>query len=223
MAVAIDNTSSNFNASGTTATSVTWAHTVKTPGADLYVQCYPVSATATTSGVTFNGVAMTQSGTTKNNGFIGLQVFYLTNVPAGTFNIVATFSAAVFYGVSATSFSGTTKTAPEVVTQGSGTTITPTNSLSTLTANDMLLDAVIFATSSTSGSSSVTASNGQTMIKIANLNGASSYGGVTGYRAATTVTSYTDAYTISASMAWNHNMYAIKAAPIPTNQFFAMF
>lgn len=215
MAIALDNSASVAQSTGTTAASATLSYTVNTAGSDLYVQVHLVSTTATAT-VTYGSNAMIQVGTTVNNGFVSEQTFYLLNVPAGTANIVVTKSAAVYHGIAAHSFKGTANAAPEVIAQTSGTSTTPTNSLTTLSVGDALLDAVSFASSATAGSSSVTASSSQTIIPLSIFSGAAFRGAVAGYRIITTAASYTDSYTISASEPWIHNMYAIASAtPFP--------
>lgn len=95
MAIAFDAQSSNADA-GTTGTSVTVSHTVS--GSDrilwTYVNCFRgAGAGDECTGVTYNGVAMTQAIKYQPRTTTCMYLFYLIAPATGTNNIVASFSA----------------------------------------------------------------------------------------------------------------------------------
>jgi hypothetical protein len=112
------------SAAGQTATtpaSVTWSHTVTGSQTALVVfvgvgQNSGSDATKTISGVTYNGVAMTQIGTPKhtNNDVFGYLACYGLIAPAsGANNVVVTFASAPSVAECASlSFTGADQTAP---------------------------------------------------------------------------------------------------------------
>lgn len=89
--ISVDSTSSGFNGS---ASSLSVSHTVATGATILIVAVRTFNQTKTCSGVTYNGVAMTQLATVLGgNNDRNLYYFYLKNPPAGTANIVASVTA----------------------------------------------------------------------------------------------------------------------------------
>jgi len=104
MAVAFDavGPAAALGQTASTPTTVTWAHIVTGSNTALVVfvgvgQDSGSDATKTISGVTYNGVAMTQIGTPKhtNNSTSGYLACYgLINPTTGTNNVVVTFASA---------------------------------------------------------------------------------------------------------------------------------
>lgn len=94
-AVAIDAASSSASQPGNGATSTTLAHTVT--GSNTYLVCNVAIRDGThlngmVSGVTYNGVAMTQLGVDNYSAF-SMELWGLVAPTTGTNNVVATYSA----------------------------------------------------------------------------------------------------------------------------------
>jgi hypothetical protein len=110
--------------SGTTpvisGTTITWNHTVTSSGSNraLFVLVGGVVPTQVVTGVTYNGVAMTNIVQARDNGNSELfnYIYVLVNPSTGTNSIVVTWNAALtsggFAAASAISFTGVNQTNP---------------------------------------------------------------------------------------------------------------
>lgn len=105
-ALAIDADSSEGSTGA--VTSLTWSHTVAS-GVDrcLIVCCAVKHETTAMTGITYNGVAMTQyARNPRSTVALALEMFYLAAPATGTHNIVATPGASMGMSCGATSFLG---------------------------------------------------------------------------------------------------------------------
>ena len=140
MAIAFDASSIRTQDSGGGTTS-TWSHTCTGSDRILFVGV-TVGTGMTVSGVTYNGVSMTQvatlalGGAVFNNGYI----FRLVAPATGANNIVVTASADTFIYAAATSYTGVDQTTPIDVSGTNSTTGTSLGlSLTTTKDNDWLV------------------------------------------------------------------------------------
>lgn len=103
MAIAIDATSSGINT--LSQTSLTVAHTCT--GTNLCLIVAVNVSVNTITGVTYNGVAMTQVGTVnQSGGNENNYLFGLLNPATGTHNIIATYSGMSTGGLAGASYAG---------------------------------------------------------------------------------------------------------------------
>lgn len=141
--------------SGTTASSLTWAHTVANKqNRILVVGVSSEDATAgdvDVSGITYNGVALTKAkdqtwagqseeGSKTNN----VEMWYLLDPPIGTYNIIATFGGSCDAlsggGISLYNMKQST---PEVTASNTRLTIGEiSTNITTLTNNAIIIDVV---------------------------------------------------------------------------------
>lgn len=100
-------------------------------------------ASGTCTGVTYNGVAMTQISSLLNDGVSGLENIYLfglANPATGANNIIASFSGSVTTGVLAVSYAGVAQSGqPEASNTTSGSSTSFGVSVTTLTNNAWLV------------------------------------------------------------------------------------
>ena len=99
MAIALDATSNSGNTTGTL--TATLSHTISGSNTILFVATINNNATPTTvTGVTYNGVAMTNIGWQKTNtgSTLWIYLWYIINPTTGANNIVATKSG-TFWGI----------------------------------------------------------------------------------------------------------------------------
>lgn len=131
------------------STSRTWSHTVGAGLNRFLVVSCDAGVGNTTTGVTYNGVAMTQIVANVSASQGGISNWGLVAPATGTFNIVASFSGSVLSACTATSYSSV-----DQVTQMDATPVinevtsgsTSTSSITTVSANSMLFGA-LFANS----------------------------------------------------------------------------
>lgn len=123
------------------ATSVTWSHTTAGVSRFLYVGV-GVHGLSTISSATYAGVLLTQISSTA---YVGGSVwqFYQVAPTVGTNNIVVNFSGSATAEAGGISLTGVNQiTAVEVSTCATGTSTTPSLSITTLTNNAWVLDVV---------------------------------------------------------------------------------
>lgn len=157
MAVAVGITSSG---SAANLTSVTVSHTIAAGTNRLLLVAVGWTGTSTTMAVTYGGVTLTPVGTALAvlTAF-RVQHFYLPAPTVGTADIVATASAASYIQIGGVNVTGAAQTAPEAVSNSDPTTtLTPTGTVTTLTANAFVFGLVGInnATTTLSTSSSQT-------------------------------------------------------------------
>jgi hypothetical protein len=136
MALAFDNSKSQYNGSG--ATSHTIAYT--TSGSDRAVACSTRSYDANAvTGVTYNAVSLTQTGGTTTLGSDAVKYWYLINPATGSNNFVISLSSSRRLEFNAVSFTGAKQSAqPDAQAQTSGTSTTATNSVTTVADNSII-------------------------------------------------------------------------------------
>lgn len=137
MAIALDASSKKSQDASTTAT---WSHTCTGSNLILLVGV-EVGAGNTITGVTYNGVSMSQVNLLALGGstFGNVYVFKLVGPSTGANNIVVTASASTFIYCAATSFTGVDQTTPiDVNTTTSATATSITGTVTTTKDNDWL-------------------------------------------------------------------------------------
>lgn len=132
-------TSSSTSGSSSVAT-LTWNHVSSGTNRLLVVQ---VSTTSTTvSGITFNGVALTQ-GVANTHGTIDNEQWYLVAPTVGTYPIVVTLESSSTITAGAETFNTVNQSVPIGVTQtATGTSTTPSLVLTTGADNSVVLDSL---------------------------------------------------------------------------------
>lgn len=216
--IALDNTSSSAAGAGT-ASSATISHVIgSTANTNLYV-CVAWFNAATISSVKYGGVTMTAVGSAIANGSQKIQWYYLSSPTSGTANVVVTMSVASYIWVTNISLSGVLAAAPEALQSATGTSRNVTANITTITANDWVLDC------EQNASFSPAANSGQTTIlNAAHSAGSGTYvsSGYVGPLAAIGVRN--GSYTLGNTGAWSYQLIAVQPASNPTNptgQFFA--
>ena len=122
MAIAYNtHTSASFNAS---ASNLTYSHTTSGSDRMLFVGV-SVRNTRTVTSVTYNGVTMTQAGSTSATAGILNYLFYLINPAAGTNTVSVTQSAVDTITSCSISYTGVKQTSqPDATSSNSSTTTT---------------------------------------------------------------------------------------------------
>jgi hypothetical protein len=170
VSIALD-TSSVSALVGPGATSLTWPHTCTGSNLILWVGVFGDSASGTITGVTYNGVSMTQAPTVSpiqvpSDRFIYL--FYLIAPATGTHDIVVTAGTGTYIAGVAASYTGAKQTGvPDASTNNSGFVLTGdfTCTLTTVANNSWT---VFIAKNDANGP---TASTGSTQRQMANGTG----------------------------------------------------
>lgn len=121
------------------ATTLTWSHVSSGLNRLLVVQVATEQA-QTITGITFNGVALTQR-TTITNGTLRQEQWSLTAPAVGTYNIVVTMSAAAYITAGAETYTTVNQASPIGATQtGTGSSLLPSLVLNTTTDNSLVVD-----------------------------------------------------------------------------------
>ena len=205
--IGFDAAASNFTAPP--GASITWSHTVTTSGGSV-VLVVGVNATGTTTtGVTYNGDAMTSLSTQAYNGATDeVSLWYLISPDTGANNVIVTLAGASA-GAQAGSISltGVDQTDPlDANNCTSGSSANPSVSVTTVGDNSWLADIV----GETSGSTTLTVGGSQTQrwsrAEITSSGGGSTRGPISP-PAATTMT-----WTIGASGPWAHCAVSLAEA-----------
>jgi len=157
MAIAYDNASSARNSG---SSSLTFSHTVSGSNRILVVQAAGGGQTVT--GVTYNGVAMTQATFNGVSPIYFLYTFYLIAPATGSNNVVITGSAVLWslaLSGGAISITGGHQTAPLGATNtGQGLSSAPSISITTTTNNSWIFDTAAV----TASGLTLNVANGQT-------------------------------------------------------------
>lgn len=180
MAIAIDSTGGGAVDGSTT---LTFAFT-NTAGTFLTVGA---SASQTISGITYNGVAMTQAVASADN---KTKIFYLASPATGSNNVVVTASTTAnilasvvsMTGVAAASFLGNTGT------DSAASGANPTYAFTTGTDNSVFIDMQVCGTNANGGAQITATGTGHTKVRSGQQNDLSRMGG---YTETTTAGSYT--------------------------------
>lgn len=138
MAIAFDSAASKSQDSSTTNT---FAHTVSGSNRIILVGCMTTNGTIT--GVTYNGVALTQviDNTTGGTTFNHMYLFYLIAPATGTNNVIVTSSGSGSVYAASSSYTGVAQTSPIDGTSATTTTTAGTfsKSVTTTIANDWII------------------------------------------------------------------------------------
>ncbi len=212
--------------------TMTWSHTVTdTPNRLLLVWLSAENAdgahpgnSVTWSGVTYGGVSLTRAKAqviVESSATVSGELWYLVNPAIGTASVVATeavgdVSPASHCTGHAHTLRDAYQGAPEVVASTGNATdaTTYSQSLTTLTANSLMLDLI-----ATNREEAPTVGSGQTLVSSAlDADGGGSGGQVsrTSSRATTTIGSYTQSWTFAT--AWGRAIQIVAAiAPASAN------
>lgn len=115
--------------------SRTWNHTCSGDNRVLLVGCV-ITDGATVSSVTYNGVNLTRVNSITQAGYMTVELWKLTAPTVGTNSIVATFSASVSQAqCGAISFTGSSGTVNNSVTEGNSTGTNPSVDVSSASGN----------------------------------------------------------------------------------------
>lgn len=134
----VDNTSFGSGSSQTTAFAISGTDTILWVG----VLAQKGSNTDYVTGVTYNGVSMTQLGQVANNANVRIYLYYLINPASGTNNIIVSCSASMDYiETIATYYNGANQTGvPDAsVSTGPNTSTSITTTLTTIADNCWLV------------------------------------------------------------------------------------
>ena len=166
-----------------TVSSKTFSHTNGAISNTLLIVFVAMSNDQTPSGVTYNGVSMTQIGSTAvEGGTRTYYLFWLKNPTTGTNNVVvtATGTANEIYA-GAASYTGVDQTNPiETSTAANSLTgTTPNTSITTANANEWLVALWRNDTGAVSSSTNQTVRGASSSIRYADSNGTVGTGSVT--------------------------------------------
>lgn len=217
MAVAFDaKTVQTTNSSAT----ITFTHTpVGTPSAAGVAIGWVDTGGQAISSVTYGGTTCTQVGTVQvspTSAFWKTAVFGLANPASGAQTVTVTFAAALSHGGSAVAVTVTgsdTTTCFSSNNQGGGTASQSDVTVSSISANELVIDIM-------SNASSLLSSYGANQTEI--INTAPTSGVVLGSRKASTGTSETMTITIQGNAEWAHSAasFKISGGATATNRIF---
>jgi archaellum component FlaF (FlaF/FlaG flagellin family) len=120
-------------------------HTVTTSGSDrILIVGLNTAGIGAINQVNYDGVPMTQIGSTVNNGgSASVSLWYLVNPSTGTNTVSITLAAVTNVAAGAVSFTGVNQTDPiDVSNSATGTSLTPSVSLTTTTDEAWIIDVV---------------------------------------------------------------------------------
>ena len=145
-------------------TSATWSHT--TSGANRVLIVGVIirnSSSETVTSVTYSGVAMSLVAAQSNGTSVRAELWQLVAPQTGAHNIVATIAPGTAMACGAMSFTGVNQTTPiDATNSNTGTSATPTVTVTTVTNHAWLVDTLAFRSSGTPGNPTGTAGSGQT-------------------------------------------------------------
>lgn len=134
-------TTSSSTSGASQVPDLTWQHVSSGVNRLLIVQVSTESAN-TITGITFNGIALTE-GVTDTNGVVREEQWYLIAPPVGAYNIVITMSADSFITAGAESYMSANQATPIGATMSAtGTDTTPTLNIITTVDNSTIVDGV---------------------------------------------------------------------------------
>lgn len=208
MAITVDATSTATSGSAETGnTTLTWSHTNAGDFMRVGVS-WRSDAGQTVSGITYNGVALTQIGTAAVNGSTSAGHWRLIAPASGAHNVVVTLSAdtaALMAG--ATTYSGVDQTTPTGTSNtATGNSTTPTVDIASV-SGDIVVDVVAGSPVFTLDS----AGAGQTAEWNISDSGAQFRRGG-GSRETATTTTTTMSWSVSTASTWAIHGVALKAA-----------
>ncbi len=133
MAIALDTTTIG---TGTSGTSSSFSHTCTGTNLILFVQVGSQGSTQTVSGVTYNGVSMTQINSTFHSGVRTTTLFYLLNPATGSNTVTISMTGNVFQLGIAASYTGVKQSGQPDANSIKGPTTTTSYSDSVTTVAD---------------------------------------------------------------------------------------
>lgn len=206
MAIAYDASSSVYNSSA--STSHTLSHTCTGSNRVLVVGTRTYDANAIT-GVTYNGVSMTEVGSNVALGSDAFRRWILVNPASGANDIVASLSSSRRIEIYAVSFTGAKQSAqPDASATATGSSTSATGSVTTVADNSWV---VAFAESN-GASGAWSSSTNCTVVQSITDRGAAGYGGPK-----TPAGSFTQAIAIASTGGWGFAQVSI--APAPTTDY----
>lgn len=205
MAITVGNTTASRGMSSE-ATSWTYSHNHDAGTNDCLFAMAQWFRPRTVSSVTYNGVSLTHV-VTSDSGY-DAAIYRLLAPSSGANNLVWTFSGTTGATFGSVSLHGVHQTTPTGATNGgTGTSNSPSNSLTTTAANSYLVDSIYRNNANT-----MTAGAGQTEFQDNVTQVFGSEGGGASYKAATTVGSYSMAWSWSSSTAWSQALAEVLEA-----------
>lgn len=202
MAIAYDASSSVYNSSA--STSHTLSHTCTGSNRVLVVGTRTYDANAIT-GVTYNGVSMTEVGSNVALGSDAFRRWILVNPASGANDIVASLSSSRRIEIYAVSFTGAKQSAqPDASATATGSSTSATGSVTTVADNSWV---VAFAESN-GASGAWSSSTNCTVVQSITDRGAAGYGGPK-----TPAGSFTQAIAIASTGGWGFAQVSIAPAP----------
>jgi len=127
------------------APTLTWSQVSSGVNRLLVVQV-STEAAQTITGITYNGVALTQKTTTTINA-VRQEQWFLVAPPVGIYDIVVTMSADSYITAGAESYTGVDQSTPTGASQvATGTDLTPTVDVTTTVDNSIIVDGLATAT-----------------------------------------------------------------------------
>lgn len=138
-------TTSSSTSGASQVPALTWSHVSSGLNRLLVVQV-STEAAATVSGITYNGVALTQA-VTNTNGTLKSEQWYLIAPPVGTYNIIVSVTPNAYITAGAETLNTVDQSSPIGVTQtATGTSLTPSLVLATGTDNSLVIDSLVTGT-----------------------------------------------------------------------------
>jgi hypothetical protein len=205
--IAVDATASTFSASN--ASSLTWSHTVGAGFNRILVVGTSAAGLTSVSSVTYGAAALTRINATSSSSSETTEMWYLLAPPAGTANIVVTFSGSDSVAAGSVSFTGVSQSTPlGTSASASGAGGTPSVTVASAT-NQVVIDTI----TDYADKSSLTAGASQTQ----RWNVTSGAGGktdvISGGSTKAGAASTTMSWTIGAAKAWSQ--VAVPLIPAP--------
>lgn len=206
MAIAYDASSSVYN--GTASTSHTLSHTCTGNNRVLVVSTRTYDANAVT-GVTYNGVSMTEVGTNVALGSDGFRRWILVNPASGANNIVVSLGSSRRCEIQAVSLTGARQSSqPDASATATGSSTSATGSVTTVADNSWV---VAFAHSN-GASGAWSSSTNCTVVRSISDRCGCGYGGPR-----TPAGSFTQAIAVAGSGGWGFAQ--VSVAPAPTTDY----
>lgn len=160
----------------------------------------------TITGITCGGVALAQAKLSASS--YDAAIWHLENPPSGTNTISITFSGNTGGTASAITFTGANQTTPVGATNSAtGTSNSPSTSLTTTVADSYIIDSIY-------RNNSQTATAGGSQIEYQDNTDLAfgTEGGMSSYLSAPTVTSYNMSWSWSTSTEWSHALVEVLPA-----------
>lgn len=206
MALAVDATSTK-NTGASPSSNPSWSHTCTGSNLALFIGVGWSTASVTVSSVTYNGVALTQVGTTATNSTGNAAIYRLIAPATGAHTAQVTFSGTASAWMWGISFTGADQTSPEDGTNNNTGSTSPVSTAVTPTADgDYIIDMGVFLSNF-----SITVNSNQT--QVLNLfNSSNATTGIGSYHTnpISPAASTTMQWTFSGTKSWAQTVAAVR-------------